>query len=315
VPGRIVVALGLVALVAPVAAAFALRPGLPGAGESADTTPAEAPAAHAPAHSAFPTPPSGAVVYSRELRANVLALGVVPARGHVLVQASIVDAAGHGRSGLAVSFHVDATAARGIPCGPGCYRATVAEARPAAVEVRTLGTRWRVALPRAWPPSSAAALVARAGRVWRGLRSLVYHERLASGPRRAAISTWRIQAPDRVAYVVQGGWSGIIVGTRRWDRSPGGGRWIASAQTRVTQPAPFWVSASSAHVLGTTVVRGRPAWHVSFFDPGTPAWFDVLLDKATLRTLELRMNTTAHFMHDVYRSFDRAAPITPPAAG
>jgi hypothetical protein len=54
---------------------------------------------------------------------------------------------------------------------------------------------------------------------------------------------------------------------------------------------------------------------VSFFDPGKPAWFDILLDKATLRTFDLHMTTTAHFMHDVYSSFNRAGPISPPLSG
>jgi hypothetical protein len=56
-------------------------------------------------------------------------------------------------------------------------------------------------------------------------------------------------------------------------------------------------------------------WRVSFFDPGTPAWFDILLDKTTLRTLDLHMTTTAHFTHNVYSSFNRADPISPPLSG
>jgi hypothetical protein len=80
----------------------------------------------------------------------------------------------------------------------------------------------------------------------------------------------------------------------------------------VTQPVPLWVKVADAHVLGTTTMRGRPAWRVSFFDPGTPAWFEVVLDKATLRTLDLRMVTTAHFMHDVYRSFNSTPGVQAP---
>jgi hypothetical protein len=124
-------------------------------------------------------------------------------------------------------------------------------------------------------------------------------------------STWRVQAPDRVAYHVRGGWAGIIVGGRRWDRGPGGA-WTPSPQTPVTQPVPPWVSVADAHLLGTGTVRGRPVWRASFFDPGTPGWFSVVLDRRTLRTLDVRMVTTAHFMHDVFRSFDAAPPIRPP---
>jgi len=41
-------------------------------------------------------------------------------------------------------------------------------------------------------------------------------------------SSWRVEAPDRVAYQVQGGWAGIVVGIsltllyRRGQRKAGG---------------------------------------------------------------------------------------------
>lgn len=172
-------------------------------------------------------------------------------------------------------------------------------------------TRWRVALPTAWPPSDAQKLITRAGRVWRSLHSLTYTDRTASDEHHAVKSTWRVEEPGQVAYQVKGGWAGVIIGDRRWDRPPGG-RWVESAQTRVHQPVPVWVSATNAHVLGTEVRHGRPIWRVSFFDPRTPAWFDVALDRETLRTLELRMITTAHFMHEVYSGFNTTPAIRVP---
>jgi hypothetical protein len=183
------------------------------------------------------------------------------------------------------------------------------------VDVEVAGedsSRWHVALPTSWPPRDASDLVARAGRAWRALRSLDYRETLASDPRHSVASTWRIQAPDRLAYRTSNGTAGVIVGGRRWDRLPGSRRWIESAQTRVRQHVPFWAAAADAHVLGTISVRGRPAWRISFFDPRTPAWFTVTVDRTTFRTLDLRMVTTSHFMHHVYGSFDKAAPIEPP---
>jgi hypothetical protein len=72
------------------------------------------------------------------------------------------------------------------------------------------------------------------------------------------------------------------------------------------------VSVTDAHVLGPVTHDGRPAVRVSFFDPGSPAWFTLVLDRATQRTLDLRMVTNAHFMHDVFRAFDSTPPIVPP---
>lgn len=306
---------GTLLVVAPVAAALLLRPG-----SGTRTPPAQAPPAAAPtpapAHSGFPAPPSGAVVFSRELGSDALALGVVPQRGRLVLQASVLGPQGSGVSGLAASFTVQGARKSATPCGPGCYRATLAASgRPSSVTLELRGgraARWRVALPESWPPTDASALLARAGRVWRALRSLSFRETLASGPGEMVRSTWQMQAPDRLAYQVRGGWAAVVVGGRRWDRSPGGGHWVASPQTPLTQPIPFWVSVRDAHVLGTGTVEGRPVWRVSFFDPDTPAWFDVALERSTLRTLELRMITTAHFMHDVYGSFNATPAILPP---
>jgi hypothetical protein len=104
-----------------------------------------------------------------------LALGVVPQRGQVLAQVSVVGPQGNGVSGLDV--HVNGAAAS--ECGSGCYRTTLA-GTPANVVVRVRSTTWRVALPAAWPPRDARALLERAGQAWRSLHSLSFHERLAS---------------------------------------------------------------------------------------------------------------------------------------
>lgn len=291
-------------------------------GPAASTTTAAAPAAttqatggHTP--STFPAPTRGAVVFTRQDGGTVLALGVTPQAKSLRLQASAVGQQGVGTKGLGVSFAVGGRSARASACGPGCYRATLpAPAQPRAVDVTVSGggldTRWHQPLPAAWPAPSGATLMQNANHVWRSLKSLAYVEHLASDPTHAVTSTWRVSAPDRAAYQVVGGYGGIIIGGRRWDRAPGG-RWLPSAQTSpITQPVPFWKRVTDAHVLGSATVAGRPVWLVSFFDPVTPAWFQVALDKQTGHTLKLQMMTTAHFMHDTYGSFDSAAPITPP---
>jgi len=314
-PLPLVAVIGGAVLLVPIAAAVVLRPGS-GAQASGAHVAAAAPSVSSPARPGFPAPPRGAVVFSRQLGSDALALGVVPGHGKTLVQASVVGPTGAGVSGLSVVFTVQGAARAATSCGPGCYRAAVAaHGRPPAVDVALRGravARWHVVLPAAWPPADGSALLARAGAAWRSLRSLSFSESLASGPGRAVLSTWRVQAPDRVAYRVEGGSAGIVVGERRWDRSAAGRRWVPSAQTRLTQPIPNWVRVTDAHVLGSTAVRGRPVWRVSFYDPVTPAWFTVLLDKSTMRTLETRMTATAHFMRDEYGSFNATPAILPP---
>ncbi|MEN3342017.1 MAG: copper transport protein [Actinomycetota bacterium] len=313
-PGRLLSALvGIVLAASSIAAALVLRDR---SAPEAPTAPVASPAP--PRGHRFPAPPAGAVVFARQLGSDALALGVVPRRRRLLLQASVLAPQGGGAAGLDLAFAVQGATRSASFCGAGCYRATVpTSGRPHAVEVRVRGAapssaRWRVALPAAWPPRGAAALVARAARAWRSLHSLTFRETLASDSRHSLTSTWRVQAPDRLAYQVSHGTAGVVVGGRRWDRAAGATRWLESPQTPVTQPRPFWVAAVDAHVLGEGTVRGRPAWRISFFDPRTPAWFTVLVDRRNFRTLDLRMVTTAHFMHHVYGSFDRAAPIRPP---
>ncbi len=313
VRSRPVVALAAAVLVgAPIVTALLLRPGT-GSGTSASST-----AVPAVAGPAFPAPPHGAVVYSRQLGSDALALGVVPRLGSVLAQASVVGPQGRGVSGLSVAFVVQGATRPATACGAGCYRATFAvKGRPASVDVVLHGGKsvhWHVALPATWPPRDAATLLLTARAVWRSLRSLSFTESLASGTGVVVLSTWRIQAPDRIAYQVKDGSAGIVVGGTRWDKGPGAKRWVSSAQTPLTQPIPGWVEVTDAHVLGSTTVRGRPAWRVSFFDPGTPGWFTLLVDKSLLRVYQVRMTATAHFMRDDYSAFNRTPAIAPPSS-
>ena len=108
----------------------------------------------------------------------------------------------------------------------------------------------------------------------------------------------------------------VAVTTRVW--SPAGSRSITYQPSAtptcwlpVTQPSPVWVSAQDAHVVGET----PNTWRITFYDPRTPAWFAITVDKRTTHTLDLRMTTTAHFMHEKYGPFDAAidGAITEPS--
>jgi len=286
--------LALAAGVSALALALLLLHDTPGPVSSAPAVPvAAAPAAPQPS---FPAPPAGAVVFSREAGPNALALAVTASS----VQVSVVGQQGNGVSGLAVTVNGRATAA----CGTGCYRAAVAHAHDVSVHVGT--TSWRVVVPS--DARDASAIVARAGHVWRSLKTVAFSDRLGSDATHVVVSEWRAVAPDRLAYRIRDGYQAVIVGGKRWDRAPHG-KWIESTQTApVTQPVPVWQSATDAHVVREI---GATLW-VTFFDPKTPAWFEITVDARTLRTLDLRMIATAHFMHERYRSFDAPLSIMPP---
>jgi hypothetical protein len=52
----------------------------------------------------------------------------------------------------------------------------------------------------------------------------------------------------------------------------------------------------------------------SLYEPTTPAWYTVTLDRRSARMLEVDMTATAHFMQDRYTAFDAPLRIRPPVA-
>ena len=252
-------------------------------------------------------PPRGALVLGGESGSRAVALAVSPGK----LTATVLSPSGGPLSGLTVSF---AAGGRVVParlCGPGCYSARAP--RASRVEVRQSGSR-PVVFRIPARPRPGAAIVARAARATRALKSLVYVEWLRSGPKGGLVTTWKLQAPDEVEYRIRDGASAIVLGERRWDRDRPGAPWRRSQQLPALRvPQPAWGSrATNAYVLGTTRVGGRPVWVVSFANPSTPAWFTVWIDRATYRPLRLHMTAASHFMTHDYTAFDRPLRISPP---
>jgi hypothetical protein len=261
-------------------------------------------------------PPPGAIVFGAPAGRNAVWFSARPGSAGIRLRASVVNGSGDGVGGLQVRFAVDVGTglhtARGLSCGRGCYRAQVrALGRPVRFVAWIGAVRVAFAAPTVWPPQPARALVLRASTTWRTLRTLVFHDVLAAGTGVAVHTTWTLVAPDRLTYRINGGNAAVIIGNRRWDRSPGG-PWRASAQTPIRQPKPPWVSVRNAHLLAERVRGGRHELMLSFFDPGSPASFRIVVDRTTHRTLDMQMIAPAHFMRDVYGPFNGAVSIVPP---
>src|SRR5712691_218559 len=282
-------------------------------------------ASSVPPSTAAPTgapvaPPPASLVLGQEDGDLAVGIAVTPGR-QLALQGTVLGPDGSGLGGLDLTFEVRTavgeTSGTALVCGSGCYRTQVSvSGKPLTVALRIAGagrspSTLRFSLPARWPPASATKLLARATRVFRGLRTLVTHERLASSPTNVVNTTYEAVAPNRLAYQIAGGSQAIIIGERRWDRDRGG-KWQRSSLTPLQQPTPFWTSATAAHVIGTTRVGGRSAWLVSFYDTHIPAFFTIAVDKTTLRTLDLRMTAAAHFMHHRYTGFNTPVQIAPP---
>jgi hypothetical protein len=281
-------------------------------------TQAAAQAASAPSTTGFPVPPPGSVVFGTQYGHDALGLAVKPDGNRVGLQASLVKVTDSAGKPVRARFAVEGAGGKkvvtAVPCGNGCYRATAAVAKPRKVTVFLAGhpaSGASFALPAAWPPRSGAVIVAASQRAWLKLRTLVIRDRLGDG-QNVLNTVWTIVAPDKVAFAINDGEQSIVIGNTRWTKPVGSSRWVTSPQLPVKQPQPFWVSSTDAHVLGTVSVGGKPAWKVSFFDPKTPGWYTILVDKATMRTVEMWMTARAHFMHDRYGPFDAPIDIRPP---
>ena len=279
-------AVGLVVLGIPIAVAIAVK-GRSSPSAALTTAPRRA--------QTPPLPPADAVVLAREDGDNALTL----AAGAGTLQVTVFDGQGLGVDGLDVSI-------AGVPasaCGPGCYQ--VRSSARGAIPVVLDGKRVAFRIPAHAP--DATALVARATGEFRSLRSVTYVERLASSTRDHIVSTFTLEAPDRIEYRIHGGAEGIVIGERRWDRTTG--NWTESPTTRLPQPSAVWGSRiTNAHLLART----GNSLVVSFLNPTVPAWFTVRFDRRTLRPRDLQMTATAHFMHHRYTAFDTPRRIFPP---
>ena len=161
--------------------------------------------------------------------AVALALYVASAEVHVLgPDNNPVD-------GLVVKIAGVATSS----CGKGCYGVSFTPANPAKVSV----AGHMLVFPVSLRPRPAAALVTRATRAFRNLRSVDYLERLASSSKDKVVAEFTLERPDRLEYRIRGGADGIIIGSRRWDRARGG-KWVPSPQEPSPQPEPIWAATS-----------------------------------------------------------------------
>ena len=254
-------------------------------------------------------PPPGATVLAGESGGRAVGLAIQPGGR---LEATVLGPDDKGVDGLSVAFRAGARTVGSSRCGPGCYRA-LGRVRSRHVTVLIAGgVPVAFTLPLSAQP--APQLVARARRAYRGLRSLVIHERLASSRRDFLTTKWQIVAPDRLTYRTSDGGRAVVIGATRWD-AQGKQPFVRSAQTPLQLPGsqwgPRWLNAKA---LGWKRVGGERARLVSFYDPSLPAWFELALDPDTSRPLELRMTAAAHFMHHRYTDFNRRVRIVPPEA-
>ncbi|HET7146139.1 MAG TPA: copper resistance protein CopC [Gaiellaceae bacterium] len=245
-------------------------------------------------------PPKDAVLLAREVGELGVALALEPKRATAIV----LSPAGGGLSGLDVRLNgVEADG-----CGSGCYRVDRAPGARVEVQIDRFGPTLRSVFDVPPDPRPGGAVLRGVEDRFSSLRSVFYLERLASSPSHAVTALWRLEAPNRVAYQIPGGAEGIVIGARRWDRSSPDGTWQSSAQTPLEQPATQWAESANVHVTATDASTKT----LTFVDPTTPAYFEVVVDSKTMLPRTVRMTAAAHFMVDRYVRFNAPRAIYPP---
>ncbi len=210
-----------------------------------------------------------------------------------------------GPDGGAVGVPVQIEGRAAATCGRGCFTAPAGR----SVAVSVAGHLLVFTVPEHL--RSAAAELRRATHVFDSLPSVTIVERLSSAPGNVQRTVYRAQTPDRLAYTIVSstqagvaGTKGIVIGARRWDRSPGG-PWRPSSQTPLRLPNTFWTAqARNAYIAGPG--------EVTFYDPQYRAWYRLRIDPRTERPVSLKMVGPAHFMRHRY-SVGRSPAISPPS--
>ena len=218
-----------------------------------------------------------------------------------------------------VPAHVAAVASQ-APCGPGCVRFVgAAQAPTLTVTVSERGHSYAVALPAAWSPGATArarALLDRAQTTMRALRSVRQVEDVTSGPGTFARTTYRLQAPDRLAYATDRGVLGVTVGARQFVRVPGAG-WqetptAAGVPFRTASWFRFTPYATAVRLVGERTAAGRRIAELALMDPGTPVWTRLTMDEASGRVLRDQLVLPARLVTHRNSGFDAPVRIATP---
>lgn len=226
------------------------------------------------------------------------------------------------RDAKPVGAAVSVTGAEMRACGRGCLDFRLRGKSPTLrVAVRQGARSFEVLLPAQWRARESARarrLLIGAQRRMRALRSVTEREVVTSGPGSFASATYRLRAPDRLAYVSNLGSEVVEIGRREWFRAPGLPWRRRPAQGTLPFRTRSWFRWSAyarvVRLLGVRRAGGRRIAELALMEEGTPAWHRLEVDLATMRVLRVRVITGGHFITQRFSAFDVPTRIDPPEA-
>jgi hypothetical protein len=205
-------------------------------------------------------------------------------------------------------------------CGTGCWRFRL-PAQPAQlrVTVSTGGRRHPVLLPARWRPGGdeqAGRILDAAQRRMRALRTLRQVEVVSSSaaPDRSARTTFRFQAPDRMAYTTATTRS-VVIGSRIWIRADPTLGWqpLGGVEPFRVRDAFRWtVFTATARLLAVRREGRRRVAELALLDYGYPIWYRLTVDLRGRHVVRARLLTPDNRIEDRYLGFDAPVRIRPP---
>jgi hypothetical protein len=201
-------------------------------------------------------------------------------------------------------------------CGEGCWQFVLGDPeRRLLATVEDQDAEHRVVVPARWEEGGsmrAERLMSRAQRAMRALHTVRTDESLTSGIRGFSVdTTYRFEAPDRMAYRTSSGNRTVAIGERGYSSNDGG----------PFKPGAFGADGFQLDAFFRWTIYGRSVrWldanrrvaRIILYDEATPVWYRLTIDRRTDRIVRERMITGGHFMTRRYYAFNQPLRITRP---
>jgi len=214
-----------------------------------------------------------------------------------------------------VEAEVDIPGGETESCGRGCWRLASSEVGAQLTAwVTADGERHSATVPSSWAAKggpAARALLRTAQRRMRSLSSLRLKEAVTSGLGTTVVTDYRFLAPNRMAYRTNAGTRVVAIGRTRYLSTSNGpfeeGTFGADG-FRLDSFFGWTAYAPSVRWLGSD----RGVVTLALFDPATPVWYRLRIERGTRRIVGERMIAEGHYMSRRYFGFDRPISIVPP---
>lgn len=201
------------------------------------------------------------------------------------------------------------------PCDAGCWRFELDDpGGELTAAVAEDGREFEVTVPIRWRASRSAAaerLLRRAQARMRALETVRMRESLTSGLGTVVRARYRFEAPDRMAYATNTGTDLVAIGKTAYETGPDGEverRRFGADGFQIDQLLRWSVYGRSVRWLGSADGVAR----IALFDPATPVWYRLEIDRATSRVVGERMIARGHYMSRRYFAFNRPLDVEPP---